>query len=235
MLTFTVTVCIIKQTLTCVKLKGRCIKMEMFLTLLSGIGWCIVYEECIRLSVKQKTYAMPFWALAMNITWEGIYALSEIRVSVQVQSVVNLLWFILDIVILALFFKYGKTEWDQHKAGWTFYAWSVLGIAAMFLVQMSFIREFGTAGHASAQYSAFIQNLIMSIAFINMLHKRGSSKGQSLLLAVAKWIGTLAPTILMGIMATNYVVLACGLLCSVYDVIYIVMLYRQIQNEKKCK
>ena len=158
--------------------------MELFLTLLSGIGWCIVYEECIRLSIRQKTYAMPFWALAMNITWEGIYGISEIQVSFGVQPVMNSRWFLLGIVLLLLFFKNGKSA--HKEAGWTFYAWSLLGIAAMFWVQMSFIQEFGMAGHLSAQYSAFIQNLIMSLAFMHMLQKRQSSKGQSLLLAVAK-------------------------------------------------
>lgn len=54
-----------------------------------------------------------------------------------------------------------------------------------------------------------------------------------MLLAVAKWIGTLAPTITMGMMETNYVVLACGLLCSVYDVMYIILLRQTINKEKK--
>lgn len=40
--------------------------MEMFLTLISGIGWIIVYEECIRLGFKEKTYAMPLFALGLN-------------------------------------------------------------------------------------------------------------------------------------------------------------------------
>ena len=53
--------------------------MEMFLTLLSGICWCVVYEECIRLALTDKTYAMPFWALALNITWEGIYTYYDLR------------------------------------------------------------------------------------------------------------------------------------------------------------
>ncbi len=207
--------------------------MEMFLTLLSGIGWCIVYEECIRLAIKQKTYAMPFWALALNITWEGIYSLSELSGKIGVQEFVNLLWFALDIVILILFVKNGKKEWDKNKKAWTFYAWTACGIAAMFTVQIAFIAEFGMEGHLSAQYAAFIQNLIMSVAFISLLRKRNSSEGQSMLLAVAKWIGTLAPTITMGIMSTNYVVLACGLLCTVYDVMYIILLQQQINREKK--
>lgn len=206
--------------------------LMMFLTLVSGICWCIVYEECIRLSVSQKTYAMPFWALAMNITWEGVYTFSDLKFDIGVQAIVNLLWFFLDIIILLLYFRYGKKEWDKNRKDWTFYAWSILGIVAMFLVQMAFYVEFGTAGHLSAQYSAFIQNLIMSIAFINLLYKRKSTKGQSALLAVAKWIGTLAPTITMGIMSTNYVVLACGLLCTVYDVMYIILLQRMKKSEE---
>ncbi|MBD5477212.1 MAG: hypothetical protein HDR17_14750 [Lachnospiraceae bacterium] len=200
--------------------------MELFLTLVSGICWCIVYEECIRLSIKDKTYAMPFWALAMNITWEGIYAVFELRIGIGVQPIVNLIWFLLDIMILFFYFKYAQKELKPGEKAWSFYAWSILGIAAMFAVQLSFFVEFGPEDHLSAQYSAFIQNLIMSVAFINMLHKRNSSDGQSVLLAVAKWIGTLAPTITMGVLSTNYVVLVCGLLCSVYDVIYIVLLYR---------
>lgn len=52
--------------------------MAVFLTLLSGIGWVIVYEECIRLGIQQKTYAMPFWALGLNFAWELIYTVSDI-------------------------------------------------------------------------------------------------------------------------------------------------------------
>lgn len=205
--------------------------MEMFLTLLSGICWCVVYEECIRLALKDKTYAMPFWALALNITWEGIYTYHDLCLGVGVQGIVNVLWFGLDVVILALYFKYARKHHEAGSSG-LFYLWTILGIAAMFLVQLAYVKEFGLEGHLSAQYSAFAQNLIMSIAFIHMLVKRGNAKGQSMLLAIAKWIGTLAPTITMGIMSTNYVVLACGLLCTVYDLIYIVLLYRTKKSER---
>ena len=42
---------------------------------ISGICWTIVYIECIRLGFRQKTYAMPFWALALNIAWETMHAI----------------------------------------------------------------------------------------------------------------------------------------------------------------
>lgn len=37
--------------------------MEIFLTLVSGIAWTIVYIELIRKGFKDKTCAMPLYAL----------------------------------------------------------------------------------------------------------------------------------------------------------------------------
>ena len=45
-----------------------------------------------------------------------------------------------------------------------------------------------------------------------------------MIIAVAKWIGTLAPTILFGFMADSLFVIGIGLLCSVFDLAYIGLL-----------
>jgi hypothetical protein len=45
-----------------------------FLVLLSGLCWTVVYIDSVRLGFKDKTYAMPFWALALNIAWELMLA-----------------------------------------------------------------------------------------------------------------------------------------------------------------
>jgi hypothetical protein len=87
-----------------------------------------------------------------------------------------------------------------------------------------FIAEFGVADHKSATYSAFLQNLLMSGLFIAMFVARRGPRGQSLLIAVAKWIGTLAPTILLGFLADSLFVIVIGLLCSVFDLAYIALL-----------
>ena len=74
----------------------------------------------------------------------------------------------------------------------------------------------------------------MSVLFIIMLYKRDSSEGQSMLIAVAKWLGTLAPTIQQGLVQNfNIFILLTGLLCSVWDILYIVLLKRKIDAEKK--
>ena len=207
--------------------------MTIFLTLLSGIGWMLVYEECIRLGFKHKTYAMPFWALALNITWEAIYSYSDIFLGAHgplagitvAQAVVNVFWVCLDCIILYTYFKYGKKEWPQKISGKLFVPWSLLILLCSAVLQLAFIKEFGFV--LAAEYSAFLQNLLMSVLFLHLFLSRKNMEGQSLLLAVAKWIGTLAPTILMGVIHFNIVVLTVGLFCSVFDIIYIILIWKE--------
>lgn len=209
--------------------------MEVFLTLLSGIGWILVYEECIRLGIQQKTYAMPFFALGFNFAWELIYTVSDIFLEAHgpltgmngIQAAVNAAWVLLDMVILYTYFKYGKKEWPTNISRKLFVPWSLLVLVCCFGLQLVFIREFGFI--MAAQYSAFLQNVLMSVLFIGLFAKRGNMEGQSVLLAVAKWIGTLAPAILMG---KNPVVCVCGIFCTIFDVIYIALL---LKYRKGCK
>lgn len=82
----------------------------------------------------------------------------------------------------------------------------------------------------SHAYAAFLQNLLMSVLFIGMLVQRGNGEGQSLTIAVSKWLGTLAPTLLFGILGAegfdgpSPLILTLGIFCSVFDLIYIGML-----------
>ena len=204
--------------------------MKTFLTILSGLGWIIVYEECIRLGFKQKTYAMPFFALGLNIAWEAIYTSADIFLGAHgplegitmVQAIVNVFWVMMDAVMLFTYFKFGRKWWPKSVSVKWFVPWSLLVLAACVALQLGFIKEFGfTPGDA---YSAFLQNLLMSILFISMFARRGGSEGQSLLLAIAKWIGTLAPTITFGVLGGNSLVLVVGALCSVFDLVYIGLL-----------
>ena len=55
-----------------------------------------------------------------------------------------------------------------------------------------------------------------------------------MLIAVAKWIGTLAPTLLLGVVTQfNIYVILTGIICSVFDILYIVMLKQKLEEEKK--
>ena len=216
--------------------------LKLLLTIISGLCWTIVYIDGIRIGFRDKSYAIPFYALALNLAWEALYTYHGFRVNgVDAQNVFNAIWLTFDIGILYTYFKFGRkyfrTFRDQPPAistrrdsGFAFIGWSVLGLVTAFAVEYAFLREFGVA--KGAAYSAFPQNLIMSILFIAMLAKRGSREGQSLLIAVSKWIGTLAPTILFGVIGQggfprgSFLILTVGLFCSVFDLIYIWLLVK---------
>jgi len=207
--------------------------MTLLLTLISGIAWTVVYIGLIRNGFKYKTYGMPLFALALNIAWEGIYTFNDIFVHPaldSVQTYVNLIWFALDVVIVITYFKYGK-QFFPDKAKQYFIGFSVLAFAASLAMQLAFYFSF--APIAAAQYSAFLQNAAMSILFLNMLFMRPNTKGQSVTVAVAKWLGTLAPTLLMGLVQqVNPYILVVGAICSVFDLIYIYFIIKLKRNEE---
>jgi hypothetical protein len=67
---------------------------------------------------------------------------------------------------------------------------------------------------------------------IDMFVRRGSREGQSLYIAIGKWLGTLAPTIQFGIMGDggfprgSFLILVLGMFCSVFDLIYVWMFFK---------
>ena len=112
-----------------------------------------------------------------------------------------------------------------------FIPFSLLSFATCAVFQLAFLLEF-PEGIEAATYSAFAQNAAMSIMFVVMLYRRGSARGQSMLIAVAKWIGTLAPTLLLGVVQQfNIYVILTGAICSVFDILYIVLLHRMLAGE----
>ena len=89
--------------------------IKTFLLLLSGAAWTIVYIDCIRIGFRDKTYAMPFWALAMNITWEILHAFSDVKVlGFDTQVVINIVWATFDLIILYTFFLFGKKYFPKN-------------------------------------------------------------------------------------------------------------------------
>ncbi len=198
--------------------------MVLVLTALSGIAWTIVYIDSIRVGFSQKTYAMPIAALGLNIAWEWTYAVRDLASDPQLQGWVNLVWALADVVILATFFRYGRSEFPAFLSRRLFITWGIAIIITSFLIQWLFIAEFGTVGMKAGQYSAFLQNLLMSGLFIAMFVARRGPRGQTLLIAIAKWIGTLAPTILFGFIYDSLFIIGIGLLCSVFDLAYVGLL-----------
>jgi len=206
--------------------------INLLLVGISGVCWSLVYIDCIRTGFKQKTYCMPLFALGLNIAWEGLYAFTDlfVRRSVSAQAMANSVWFLLDIVIVVTWFLYGRRECRSDVERKCFVPWSVVVLLCCAAIQVLFYCEFGSV--EGEKYSAFLQNIAMSVAFLYMLARHKSSKGQTMLIAVCKCIGTVTPTIL-GTLEGNTFILVTGIICFIFDAIYIVALSYVRNKENK--
>jgi len=197
--------------------------MDLFLTLVSGVAWTIVYVAAIRIGFRQRTYAIPVAALALNFAWEVVYTVQSLS-DVDVQTFVNATWALADVVIVVTFFRFGRSELPGFVTRGLFVGWSVLLFVTAFAVQLLFLEEFGA--HDASRYSAFLQNLLMSGLFIAMFVARRGLRGQSRTIAGAKLVGTAAPTVLFGAMEGSVLILGLGILCAMLDAVYVWLVWR---------
>lgn len=202
--------------------------MILALTLVSGVAWTVVYVVAIGIGFQQKTYAIPAAALALNIAWESIYATRGLSADLSVQTFVDLVWAVVDLLVIYTFLRYGRRELPGFVSRAMFIMWSILLFVTAYILQWLFIAEFGWPD--ATRYAAFLQNLLMSGLFIAMFVSRRGPRGQSIIIAIAKWIGTLAPTIAFGALAGSVLILGLGILCSVFDLAYLGLLIWARQN-----
>jgi hypothetical protein len=197
------------------------VAMELALTLVSGIAWTVVYVEAVRLGFRDRTYAIPVAALALNFAWEVLYGVRGVAEGLSPQAVVNVAWALADVVVVVTFVRFGRAEFPRLVPRPVFLGATAGLFGLAFAVQLLFLEQFGP--FAAPRYAAFLQNLLMSGLFIAMLVARRGVRGQSTLLAAAKFVGTLAPTILFGRIEGDgsTFILGLGALCAVLDLVYL--------------
>jgi hypothetical protein len=198
--------------------------MFILLMLGSGLFWTATYLLIIRQSIRDHTYGMPMVALCANIAWEFIF--SFILPSPGIQRIVNITWFSLDVGILICFLRYGPGEFASLSKR-AFYTVFCVTLATSFCMVLLITLEF----HDGGTYSAFGQNLMMSIMFITMLYYRRSLRGQSIIIALCKLFGTalasLAFFLYTAISHRSVLLPFLYISILVYDMIYVGLIYRQ--------
>ena len=150
----------------------------------SGVLWTLTYLLIIRQGFLDRTYGMPLAALCANLSWEFIF--SFVYPHDLPQRAVNVVWLTFDLVILLQLLVQGPHEFAGLPRR-AFYAMFALAFATSFGTVLAVTLEFGDF---DGVYSAFGQNLMMSILFIAMLYSRRSLRGQSVWIALSKIAGT---------------------------------------------
>ncbi len=195
------------------------------LMIVGGLFWSATYILIIRRGFKDRTFSMPFAALCANISWEAIFAF--VTPHSPPQLYINYVWFSLDAVIVYQFLKFGRSEFSCLSTK-LLYGTFGLGLTTAFLMILLINSEFSDS---SGAYSAFGQNLMMSVLFIMMLISRKDVRGQSTYIALCKMLGTgissLAFYMYKPIAQESGLLQFLFVMIFVYDVIYLVMIHRK--------
>jgi hypothetical protein len=197
--------------------------------IIGGLFWSITYILIIRRGFKDKTYGMPLAALCANISWEGIF--SFIYPHSPPQIYINYVWFLIDVIIVMQFIKYGRSEFPS-LSNKKFIAMLLFALATCFGLVFSITREFNDWQGA---YAAFGQNLMMSVLFIVMLFNRNDLRGQSIFIALFKMLGTaissLAFYLYQPISQGSFILPFLFISIFVYDMIYVILIYQTCQEQ----
>jgi hypothetical protein len=189
----------------------------------SGVFWLITYLLLIKRGYQDKACGMPIAALALNISWEFIF--SFIHPHSGIQLIINIAWFILDSVIVIQYLRY---ESARRPAGYStafFYAAFLSILAVSFLTVLLVTREFDNYG---GYYTAFGQNLLMSMLFIRLLLDRTDLTGQSLYIGLAKMLGTFCASVLVFVYAPeSHLTVFFAWAILFFDLVYVGMYIRQ--------
>lgn len=154
--------------------------------LLCVVGWLVAYASIISRGFADATYGVPLPALVANLSWEFAYGflLDPLGDYFHTSSIFG---FVVDLVIGWQAWKYGRGQFAGTLLGRHFHPLFLLSLAIAFPVTYLAFLEFNDP---DGEYTGFGINLMMSILYLVMLERRGGPDGQSMYIAVGKWLGT---------------------------------------------
>ena len=130
--------------------------------------------------------------------------------SFSVSFYIQLVWLLLDLVIILTWQLYRRRERLACVKDFCCFA-------GAFLIVLLGVMGIGW------EISAFAINLTMSVSFV-IRARKAPSNWTSLFIAITKLLGTLAATMLDGLLRRNALVLWLGGICMIFDIYYVYIL-----------
>lgn len=162
--------------------------LGLMIAILSSVFWTLAYILIIWRGQKDRTFGMPLTALAANLSWEVIFLYITLKEDpYDMRLALILPWTLLEVAIVSQCFRYGREDFSSPFVKKNFHSGLLAIIIFVFSVLVFIIREFSDA---LGWYVAFGQNLMMSVLFVAMILRRNHLKGQSLGIALSKFLGT---------------------------------------------
>lgn len=192
-----------------------------------ALGWSSTYIAATVLGFRQRTFAIPAFAIMFNLAWEISYTVYYLGRGLSFMALVNVLWVVLDVGVFLTLLLFGHREFRRFtQSPAPFRGLVVGGLAFAFLLQFAVVLVAGGDWSLAARYSGFGQNVIMSALFLAMYARRRGPRGQSLVVGWGKLVGTAAVTIVFGVLQSMPYVLVAGVLSVALDAVYVALLWR---------
>jgi hypothetical protein len=193
---------------------------------LGDVLWLVAYILIIRQGFKDRTYGVPMLCVALNFSWEFIYAV-QFPFPNKIIETLRWAWLLTDAVIVYQFFRYGRDSQTVPLIKQYFFPISIAMFASTYLAQLTFHYSFSDS---LGGVDAYMINLVMSILFIFMYFNRPGLQGISRGAAWAKMLGTGVLSLGSCFLITDWVksgfMVYLFLTIFVFDVTYIGLLYR---------
>ena len=151
-------------------------------------GWLVAYALFIRLGFKEKTFCVPIIAMCGNIGWE--FTNSQLIYPKYLGIWLGqCLWLVFDALVFTTIWKYAPGEISHPMLKRWIRPLAVLGVALSSVLTLVYGLHCGDPqGTVSGWLLAFIQSIMM----VGMLVQRGSSRGQSVYIALGIVVGNIA-------------------------------------------
>jgi hypothetical protein len=192
----------------------------------TAIGWIATYLLALRQAHLDGRVAVPAYMIAVNFAWE--FSLTFLLEQTPTQRGINFLWVVVNVFLLRQAFRYGRRDYPEQSP--RAFGWSLAGVLVWAsLIVMAGANEFHDL---DGMYIGMILNVPLSAAFVLMLKRRGSSVGQSMHIATAKFAGSLFAGFTAFLLYPSRLLFLVVVPTMVaLDVVYLVMLHRTMRAE----
>ncbi len=154
--------------------------------ILGDVLWIVAYVLIIRQGFKDRTYGIPMLCIALNFTWEFIYAV-DFPFPKTLVEILRWAWLLCDIVIVYQLFRYGREGQTIPPLKRYFYPICIAMFISAYVGQLAF--HYSLHDKYGVQ-DAYMINLVMSMLFVSMYFARPRGEGLSVGAAWAKMLGT---------------------------------------------
>lgn len=192
----------------------------------TALGWTLTYLLAIRQAILDGRVGIPAYLVAVDFAWE--FTLTFVLQQTPRQRQIDFLWAICDAVLLYQVFRYGRRDYQRMSP--RAFRWSVIGVVVWAaLAVLAGANEFHDT---DGMYTGMIIQVPLSASFLLMLNRRGSSVGQSMYIAVAKFVGSLAAGLTAFLVyPAHHLFLVLVPTYVVIDIVYLLRLRRVMRAE----